>query len=297
MGRYEYDSCLGNANHPFSIGIRNEIPDNYKIDLLTAFTAALGNYSSLDYVREKYYNYFKDTISKKTEYDDQLLIALEIINVANQLLKLSNSKVYGKAAKPESIGLIAASLALTRSLSTFEIASALARDGYTYEFMAIAKLILEQVSWAIEVYEKDTQEVFSGSTTKSISVYSKINPVVGKLYGYLNKYAHISPAESRRYVIAKSCSNNLNALAHSYVDSPFLSLVYFELADMYSIALEIVCHLMVDNLELISTESGSVRINDNRPAIKHKLQYKEKLIVLIDGNLILREELWKILEI
>jgi hypothetical protein len=98
-----------------------------------------------------------------------------------------------------SVGRICAKSELCRLEANFKAAFGLARRGYIFETEAVARLVLEQLSWSLAAFESTDDGVFKLNPTKCLKRLTAIAPRAGPLYKELTEGAHIDPEIAKSY--------------------------------------------------------------------------------------------------
>lgn len=255
------------GNSKFDIAVPRNTPDLLKKWLIaTQITYDIGN-KSIDYTIKRYSDTFN--LTKKLSLSHSLLN--EIISfireksdfIINKRLKLKNL--------PDQFGLFAASAAMIRLKVSFKSAVFLCEQGLSFETCSISKLILEQISWAFAIHTLIDDELYKVTPVQSISVFKKVVPYVGKLYGELNKYAHIDTSkihllvdfkQDDGFIILKSAKLSLQA-AH----------LLLGVLDSYGICMEIIYKNWFDEFHFINITDNGYILKDNRESFLKYLYF------------------------
>jgi hypothetical protein len=102
--------------------------------------------------------------------------------------------------KPDHVGLFAAGAALLRLVMTFRCAIYCIRNGLHFEFSALARLILEQLSWVYVVHTLDGEAALQVQPQACVGKLKGVFPYFGPLYGHLSASGHVIPERTIRYI-------------------------------------------------------------------------------------------------
>jgi len=109
-------------------------------------------------------------------------------------------RIGGIPQVPEQHGVFAAQSALVRLQSSYLTACALMRQYLWVELTCILKLILEQLAWSYAARDLTGAKLFATKPTDCIARLKPFYQPAGKMYGFLNETAHISPELTAEYI-------------------------------------------------------------------------------------------------
>ncbi|AVA23280.1 MULTISPECIES: hypothetical protein [unclassified Rhizobium] len=230
------------------------VDKHYPARLREMISAAVLTYSlqnkSVDNIYRKY---FKDKPYSEDPGGDARLDRLYRRSCREQTTCLDEIlKWYPKLLTREpSIGEVIGDLTLIRVLYSFERAFSEADKGALFEAVAIARMILEQVSWVFAVHGLDDGEVIKKTkTTKSIATTTAKFPQVGRLYGWMSDHAHWSYGAHMKVIVEDDESATSALLA----SSEFKAIAYAMLIALTFLVSEIVASILGSYLALSSAE-------------------------------------------
>lgn len=185
---FTQDEFETNLNHGWPIGINLNCPVDLR-DRLSAASASviLGN-QSMDAILKKYggKNKFdpggENRRDRKIRFESLASIKSLVQGLVEFRTKVSEEGTIGEFLSDNAIGRLPYSLSR---------AFAEADKGALFEALVIARMILEQVCWALKVRPlNDRDSIMAVSATKAISPISKHYPKIGRLNGWLSTHAH-----------------------------------------------------------------------------------------------------------
>jgi len=142
--------------------------------------------SSIDYTRKQY---LKDA---KYEMNDGSRLDLRVSAVLKKRTELLSDLIVRLSERPvKSNGESVGEWTLLRVPFATKILLSCANRGALFESVAIARMLLEQVAWAIKINSfDDVEKIQSTSATKAVAHLKTICPSCGPLYGWLSSHAH-----------------------------------------------------------------------------------------------------------
>jgi hypothetical protein len=168
------------------IGLKSTYPE----ELIRRIAAArvsfqLGN-SGIDYT---YKRYLKD---KTYPVDDGSRLDLRVSRFVEEHLELLFELISRTTAlEPKREGEIICEWTYLRIPFALKFLLSCANKGALYESVAIARMALEQIAWAVKVDELSEHEAIQNtSATRAVSNLKTLSPGVGPLYGWLSAHAH-----------------------------------------------------------------------------------------------------------
>ncbi|MDF1633348.1 hypothetical protein P0086_12470 [Mycoplana sp. MJR14] len=191
----DFDSAFVNAAWP--IALCSSYPAELKERLLAALISLQFGLKSVDYTRKNYVHEFEDEEASR-----------EDVKIAS-FLKESHSFLYLLVEElthheDGTVGRILAEFALLRQEFSFLQLLAIANRGALFEGLVVARMQIEQLAWICAVdREPDPEKARRIQAQSSLSKLKRIEPRVGKLYGYLSDHAHWSYGAHVRALLSK----------------------------------------------------------------------------------------------
>ncbi len=215
--------------------------------------------SSIDYAKKKY------VVCKDEENIDPIHVLFwQTSQEIHEVIENIFNKRSVLNGLPDAIGLVAAGVSFFRLQSSWKNYLILCSRGAKYDAFTILKLILEQLAWAITVYKINDASLFKIQPSASIRSLKFIKENVGKLYGDINEYAHISTKVIHEFVYFDDSD------AHAVIaskEATLESLPYaFELADLMGIVNEIIWGNFYDNFQYCEDNKETFKLLKIRPA-------------------------------
>jgi hypothetical protein len=168
------------------IGLKSTYPE----ELVRRIAAAVISYSqgnsAIDYT---YKTYLKD---KSYEMNDGSRIDLRIAGSISGRMRAFADLIFLVTAHEEKRqGEILCEWTFLRTPFAINFLLSCAQKGAFFESAAVARMILEQIAWAIGINAlEDNSQIQNSSATKAIGLLRKICPAAGELYGWLSDHAH-----------------------------------------------------------------------------------------------------------
>jgi hypothetical protein len=180
----DYDFEFKKRGYP--IGLKSTYPEELIQRVSAARLSYLMHLSSVDYTRKQY---LKD---KKYEMNDGSRLDLRVSAALKKRTELLSELLARLSERPEkSHGEIVGEWTLLRVPFATKILLSCANRGALFESVSIARMLLEQVAWAIKINTlDDIEKIQSTSATKAVLHLKTICPSAGRLYGWLSSHAH-----------------------------------------------------------------------------------------------------------
>ncbi len=159
-------------------------------------TYAWGNKSvdhTLKYYKKGWEIYKKNYLEQQ---NPRIILLRELIQTIN---KISNKLESINTNKKHNLSYICSRSALIRLEATFKSAYGLIRKDYIFESTSLARMILEQLSWAFVAFDTKKDKLSSLKPNKCITKFKAFYSNSGKLYGELSKWSHIDPFVVNEY--------------------------------------------------------------------------------------------------
>ena len=172
------------------IGINLDYPVELREKLTAASVAVALQYKSIDYVQKKYggqYDYDPGGAYRRDR--DIRTKSIGLLTSITDGIQVFRSNIPDEGT----IGEHLSDMTFGRIPYSLSRAFAEADKGAIFESTVIARMIIEQLCWALKIRgSDDPDEISSTSATKSITQIAKCFPTLGRLYGWLSKHAHWS---------------------------------------------------------------------------------------------------------
>lgn len=173
-------------NRGYSVGLKSTHPEELIRRISAARLSYLMHLGSVDYTRKRYLKDAKYEMNDGSRLDLRVTRALK--NQTELLAELIR-RLSRRATKSE--GEIICEWTLLRVPFATKLLLSCANRGALFESVAIARMLLEQVAWAIRINTFDEHEqIQNTSATKSVAYLKTICPSSGRLYGWLSSHAH-----------------------------------------------------------------------------------------------------------
>ena len=273
-------------------GVSFAVSHNAGEDARNAVTAvavarALG-LKSLDYTRK---NYVESRNKQPRKRDRRRSDAINITAEAIRFVKQSAQRGYRVNPPRVSSGLFAAGSVLLRLPVTFRAAALSIRNGFHFESMAIARLILEQLAWAIAVLGTVDDSLFEVEPQRCLSSLKHLLPHAGRQYGLLSRLAHLVPEEHHRFLEFKESGASITLTSLDRVQED--ALVILSLADSYCVVCDFVFRDYFGELEHIVREGNKLWVAKEGRTIPSRVQYWREHVDSTRGDPVARPSAWQ----
>jgi len=255
------------GDHIFSVAVPSEYPVELKKYIMTAIKSFTSG-NTLNYTYNRYsesWDFNKQNTNELVDFNNKVISEITIIykNIIEKREKIDNLK--------DIFGLVAAGAALLRLESSFKLSCCLLKLGYHFDGIALVKLILEQISWSYSVFKIEDQTLYKIQPSKTLTKLNSLIPWAGKLYGELNKIAHIHTSQINKIVNfdAKKISVYLSNVKHS-ISSSFL---LFHVLDAYGIVMEYIYKDYISERDFLNKD---LSIKKNRKTYKLIIKYAKE---------------------
>lgn len=233
------------------------------VNVRTAVAASDLGLTSLDHVRD---NYVDATQLRAPREPTAMDLLADVYRTGVSHLKATMHKLETEERRQPTPGELAASLALERLLPSFKSLHLLHRLGHRIDGDAIARMILEQVAWALKVHTlTDERAIAAVSSQNVIKELGRIEPRLKKWYGLLSETAHMGLEHQSDYV-GRHDDRTTVVIRESTLEYSALTLL--RLADTIAIAWEWTQAHFIPRLESVRIENGAVTADPGRPFIK-----------------------------
>lgn len=232
----------------------------YKENIATAAIASSLRIDSLDYVRRRYLPEIKEP------KDDLHHAYIESYKISKEYITETIDRLNTEDKDATVPGVIIASFALERLISSFFSAHLLYQLGNVYEGHAVSRLILEQIAWAYAVHRfDDLNKIKSTSPSKSIAILKKFAPKVARLYGFLSKKTHLD-LESHGEFINKHEEGFMITYSHTRYKE-YASMI-LDLADLFVLVWECTQYDFLDTTISVSKDKENILPKPDRVFLK-----------------------------
>jgi hypothetical protein len=248
------EDYIGLGGLGFNVLMSRMAPNSFKQNIQAAIiSSSMG--ISLDYARKRYVNDIKASIPRT--YD-----IFQRIYYAGKSHIDSTFERFSEGAEPDA-GVLYSEVALRRLPATYFAAGLLYRVGNLFEANAVARMFLEQVAWAYQVFEcKDWDSACRVSSTKAVGRLKEIFPRAGELYGLYSNDAHLELKQHGKFIQFEQPPKILMSLG---ADSWMFGLGILELSDMFSCVYELTQLPYIAKPENWKTIRGALKLNPKRP--------------------------------
>jgi hypothetical protein len=214
------------------VACHRQAPLELKRAVVAAGLAYFGGLRSLDYTIRTYLSNFKPELK---ESNPSRIIRQSTEDARNVL-----APVFKRLLKcdpsPDGVPMVAAQMALVRLRATVDAVIMLTRFGCIFESIALSKLILEQTAWAYAIHKGSEESVRTLQPTKAIPTLKTLFPYIGRLYGDMNKFSHMSPGKQIYYLDFTIAGTGL--IYRSPDTSALGALFLLEVADILAVTAE-----------------------------------------------------------
>jgi hypothetical protein len=172
-------------NQSYPVGVDSDYPSELRVRLSAASLSFHAGNKSVDHFRKRYLTDLEYPISSPDRLDKRIARYLE-----NGLLKLDEALAALAPPNP-TLGHMVAKWTFMRTPFSFDLALTCAQRGALFECLAIARMILEQTAWALEVRSwDDFDAIATRQAQQSLKSLKSIHPASGRFYGWLSAHAH-----------------------------------------------------------------------------------------------------------
>lgn len=183
----DFESSVNRAS--YKIGVDNSYPAHLrKMVSASVLTYQLNN-RSVDHVLK---TYLRDHDYKEIGAENRLDRSYKRACIRQVSCFQAALKSYPPLVDREPrVGEWIGDLTIIRLGYSLQRAFAEADKGALFEAVAIARMILEQISWVVAIRrEDDVGKAKKVSATKSVGIANADFPMIGRLYGWMSNHAH-----------------------------------------------------------------------------------------------------------
>jgi hypothetical protein len=244
-------SIVTDPNLGWQVGIQANAPVSLQKKIAAALIADSTGLKSLDYAYRQYIGN-DDTGYHHENYER---LDLRIAQFANKMiteLQVITHKYVDKCTE-QTYGQTLSEWTLSRIPFSMPILLYVGNRGALYEGMVVARLILEQLSFAYYVFDERNESLIQTlSANTSISKLKIICPGAGKLYGWMSNHAHWSFDAHKKSVI----SGENNTIAHLLTSPYFKAEIFCLILNLIVIAYDVVWCVYHNNVQPHKTALG-----------------------------------------
>lgn len=172
-------------NQSWPIGVESDYPSELRVRLTAAsLSFQMGN-KSIDHFRKSYLSDLDYPVSPPDRLDKRIGSSLK-----GDLRKL-DGVLSGLEPTDPKLGHMVSKWTFMRIPFSFDIALTCAQRGALFECLAIARMILEQTAWALEIrFWDDFNAITTRPAQQSLRALKSVHPSAGGFYGWLSAHAH-----------------------------------------------------------------------------------------------------------
>jgi hypothetical protein len=195
--RHDLDDLELLGSGPFTIGVPEDSPTEFKRMVLAGAKAfQIGN-KSIDYTLRTYGSHWD-----VDQVDIPTLRMRKAIQAARKHVVSTIDYVMAVPSKPNHTSLFACTAALFRLQNTFRAAVITIKSGLHFETASLLRMIMEQLAWIVKIRDMtpDKGNYFQISPQSCIGDLKRLVPEAGRIYGELSGVAHLYFEETKRYI-------------------------------------------------------------------------------------------------
>jgi hypothetical protein len=248
----------------FSVASSYDCPRDRQHQLRAVVLAEAFGEDSVDAVHEEFVIPYEDQIP---ELPAELQPIVAGTRAAKEFVRSAIGRVLAIKDKPDHPGLFGAGAALLRLPMTFRLATLAVRNGFHFETAILARMIVEQLAWAVSVHQHSGDAMFAIEPQKCISRLKEYFPDAGRLYGSLSEGGHLVPQRTLRYIEFANTTEptiHLVSLSFGLEDTALL----LQLADMYAVVTEVVYSELLVDLKHVVRIDGRISPRADRPGVQ-----------------------------
>jgi hypothetical protein len=246
-------SIVTDPNLGWQIGIQANAPISLQKKIAAALIADSAGLKSLDYAYQHYVS--NGDAGYHSENHERL--DLRTARFANRMtteLQVIMHK-YVDSYTEQAYGQTLSEWTLYRIPFSMPILLYVGNRGALYEGIAVARLILEQLSFAYYVFNEHNESLIQTlSANTCVSRLKTICPGVGKLYGWMSNHAHWSFDAHKKSVT----SAEDNTITHLLTSPHFKAEIFCVILILIVIAYDVVWQVYHENIRPHKTVSGEI---------------------------------------
>lgn len=240
---------------------RSDADTSIHVDVQAALAAALARLRSIDDVKRRYLD-VEATEDATVEVPD-LDALYDSYMLAARSMEAAQARLDPEGRPDPTLGVFAASIALSRLAASFKSAHLLHRLGHATDGHAIVRVILEQIAWAHSAAGLADEDALAAlEPTKAVTELKRLYPGVGRMYGSLNPKTHLDLSEHRRRVERREGQFHLVQVEQAAMDG---SSAILSMCDIWLAVWEATQRDFLDELDHILVDDDGVRPDPDRP--------------------------------
>jgi hypothetical protein len=241
------------------VGVLSRYPEEMIRRIAAAKTSYLLQLSSVDYTLKRYLKDVSYADVGSTRPDTALAEDLirEVETVWASVRKLGSRE-------GEPIGTMLADVTFSRLRPTFRTLLTLAHRGLLFEGCSVARLALEQIAWAVAVFDdEDYESVKRRRAQTSISDLSRLYLGAGRLYGWLSEHSHW--AYDAHIKVLSEHKGQVATLYASWRHKVVIFALTALLVDIFATMLEFAYRDRFASFRYVIAESETFKVSPDRP--------------------------------
>lgn len=217
----DFDSAVG-ALGGLPVGIKSSYPVEYVRRVTAAVISYQLSLSSIDYAKKRYVIDEERPETNSDRLDIRITNAIE--DGTNSIFKHVVELAH---LGDENVGTFMAQVTFVRARASIAGMLTCANRGMLFEAIAIARMLIEQIAWAVSaVGNDDADAVKRIAATKAIKKLRTAHRSAGDFYGWLSDYAHwayhahlsvLSVEDGKPKAVLASCIFKCRALMVSLI--------------------------------------------------------------------------------
>jgi len=273
-GKYDLEEFELIGDRGIRIAVPPETPVELKKNILAGAKAYYGGYKSIDYVLKTYGEYW----DLEEDEDVEKSIYRKLVQEAKSHVRVEIDKVKEIQNKPSLLGLFAAVIGLSRLAASFKSAGVLIFRGHNLEAMAICRLILEQIAWALAVHGlEEDDDVLKMKPTRAISGLKNLIKEAGSDYGFLSNRMHLN-ARSLFVNYTFPALDGVYVRQNDPEESLKTAYILLTLSDYYCVVSEYITRDLPREFKFILVEnSNRIKLDPSRPTAKLLEEHDQKV--------------------
>ncbi len=243
---------------------------------LAAHKAYYGRYNSIDYVRRTY----SECWGGLKKYPKPYSLIRKGTSLVRDCIETITQKRGGLSGLPDHFGLVAAGAAMLRVETSFKAACVLCETTMGYEVFCLAKLIMEQISWACAVHKIEDRSLYAVKAPNCISHLKGLFPKAGRLYGLMNEQSHMDPKVIGDFL--KPGGSDWVVVLRDAEKCLFGCLYLLILVDLYGAYMELIYRPWYTTFEFISTKTPQPKLKARRRSLAATKAFGKEVIQYLD---------------
>lgn len=240
---------------------RSDADTSIHVDVQAALAAALARLRSIDDVKRRYMD-ADTTADAMTEIRD-LDALYDSYMLAARSMEAAQARLDPEGRPDPTLGVFAASIALSRLAASFKSAHLLYRLGHATDGHAIMRVILEQIAWAHSAAGLDDEDELAAlKPTKAFTELKGLYPRAWRIYRTLSSQTHLKFDEHRQRVQRREGQFHIVQVERAAMDG---SSAILSICDIWLTVWEATQRDFLDGLDHILVDDDGVRPDPGRP--------------------------------